>query len=29
MSNSESNSAVEWLSDFVLENRDLLKNAMK
>jgi hypothetical protein len=29
MSNSESNSAVEWLSDFVLENRDLLKDAMK
>jgi cell division protein FtsI/penicillin-binding protein 2 len=29
MSNSESNSAVEWISDFVLENRDLLKDAMK
>jgi hypothetical protein len=29
MSTSESNSAVEWVSDFVLNNRDLLKDAMK
>ena len=29
MSTSESNSAVEWVSDFVLANHDLLKNAMK
>jgi hypothetical protein len=29
MSTSESNSAVEWVSDFVLNNRELLKDAMK
>ena len=29
MSTSESNSAVEWVSEFVLNNRDLLKDAMK
>jgi hypothetical protein len=29
MSTSESNSAVEWVSEFVLNNRDLLKGAMK
>jgi len=29
MSNSESNSAVEWVSEFVYSNRDLLKDAMK
>jgi len=29
MSTSESNSAVEWVSEFVLNNRELLKEAMK
>jgi hypothetical protein len=29
MSTSESNSAVKWVSDFVYDNRDLLKDAMK
>ncbi|MGD1063710.1 MAG: hypothetical protein ABR860_10660 [Terracidiphilus sp.] len=29
MSTSESNSAVEWVSEFVLDNRELLKDAMK
>jgi cell division protein FtsI/penicillin-binding protein 2 len=29
MSTSESNSAVEWVSEFVLNNRELLKDAMK
>src|SRR5580698_6831421 len=29
MSTSESNSAVEWVSEFVLNNGDLLKDAMK
>ncbi len=29
MSTSESNSAVEWVSDFVYSNRDLLKDSIK